>query len=167
MQNKPNSFEDRNNAIPFTTMSYGNKPPCPARKKQTQSNPIPPPHRKIPKIRPKSQAEPAVARVSLNKSLTKKSLARIFHAGSGSLDLGGFRVILRLIEHFEPCGCKLPPLRNMHLSPSSLLAVGLGGRPEDPFEKNTCPVIQATLGPQKRKQATAPCVADTVATIPP
>jgi hypothetical protein len=39
MQNKPNSFEDRNNAIPFTTRSYGNKPPRHARKKQTQTNP--------------------------------------------------------------------------------------------------------------------------------
>jgi len=59
------------------------------------------------------------------------------------------------------------PLPNMHLSLSSLLAVGLGGRLEDPFEKSTCPDIQAALDPDKRKQATAPCVADTVATIPP
>jgi hypothetical protein len=59
------------------------------------------------------------------------------------------------------------PLPNMHLSLSSLLAVGLGGRLEDPFEKSTCPDIQARLDPHKRKQATAPCVADTVATIPP
>jgi len=59
------------------------------------------------------------------------------------------------------------PLPDMHLSLSSLLAVGLGERPEDPFEKSTCPDIQATLDPHKRKQATAPCVADTVATIPP
>jgi len=39
MQNKPNSFEDRNNATCFTTRVYANKPPRPARKKQTQSNP--------------------------------------------------------------------------------------------------------------------------------
>jgi len=55
----------------------------------------------------------------------------------------------------------------MHLSLSSLLVVGLGGRLEDAFEKSACPDIRATLDPQKRKQATAPCVADTVATIPP
>jgi len=55
----------------------------------------------------------------------------------------------------------------MHLSLSSLLAVGLAGRLEEPFEKSACPDIQATLDPHKRKQATAPCVADTVATIPP
>jgi hypothetical protein len=35
------------------------------------------------------------------------------------------------------------PLPNMHLSLSSLLAVGLGGRLEEPFEKNTCPDTQA------------------------
>jgi len=57
-------------------------------------------------------------------------------------------------------------LPNMHLLLSSL-AVDLGGRLEDPFEKSTCPDTQATLDPHKRKQATAPCVADTVATIPP
>jgi hypothetical protein len=62
---------------------------------------------------------------------------------------------------------EVEPLPNMHLSLSSLLVVGLGGRLEDPFEKSTCPDIQATLDPDKRKQATAPCVADTVATIPP
>jgi len=43
MQNKPNSFEDRNNATCFTARVYANKPPRPARKKQTQSNPNPPP----------------------------------------------------------------------------------------------------------------------------
>jgi hypothetical protein len=43
MQNKPNCCKDKTNAIPFTRRIYGNKPPHPARKKQTQSNPIPPP----------------------------------------------------------------------------------------------------------------------------
>jgi hypothetical protein len=40
MQNKPNSFEGRNNATSFTTRVYANKPPRPIRKnkpKQTQS----------------------------------------------------------------------------------------------------------------------------------
>jgi len=40
MQNKPNSFEDRNNATCFTARVYANKRPPPHSKKQTQSNPI-------------------------------------------------------------------------------------------------------------------------------
>ena len=39
MQNKPNSFEDRNNATCFTTRVYANKRPPPHSKKQSQSNP--------------------------------------------------------------------------------------------------------------------------------
>ncbi len=43
MQNKPNSFEAINNATCFSTRVYANKRPRSARKKQSQSNPIPPP----------------------------------------------------------------------------------------------------------------------------
>jgi len=43
MQNKANFPKPKTDAILFAAKGYEAKPPRPARKKQTQSNPIPPP----------------------------------------------------------------------------------------------------------------------------
>ena len=56
-QNKPNLQNPRNNATPFTTKDYKEKPPLPEQKKQTQSNPT---------VSPRSQSKTGFPRTRIH-----------------------------------------------------------------------------------------------------